>query len=153
MKKLHQQIWAKVKKEHEMYKGRANKHCKAITFKHRDLVQIHLRKETFPSKRKNKLMPRSDGPFKVLKKVNDNAHKLELLEDMSVSSIFNVGYLLPFLEDEEDGDDLRENHSQEGEDEANVMPTQVQVNLQILFSAHKPQQRGHGPCTESELQF
>jgi len=98
-------------------------------------------------------MPRSDGPFKVLKKVNDNAHKLELLEDMSVSSIFNVGYLLPFLEDEEDGDDLRENHSQEGEDEANVMPTQVQVNLQILFSAHKPQQRGHGPCTESELQF
>jgi len=120
-----------------MYKARTNKHRKVITFKPGDLVWIHLRKERFPSRRKNKLMPRSDGPFKVLEKVNDNAYKLELPEDMGVSSTFNVGDLTPYLEDKEDGVDIWENHIQEGEDEANIMPTLVQVNSQILVSAHK----------------
>jgi len=48
---------------------------------------------------------------------------------------------------------LRANHIREGEDEAITMPTQVQVNSQILLSAHKPQQRGLGPCTDLDLQF
>ena len=123
MKKLHQEIRAKIEKTNEMYKARANKHRKAITFKPGDLVWIHLRKERFPSRRKNKLMPRSDGPFKVLERVNDNAYKLELPGDMGVSSTFNVGDLTPYLDDEEEGDDLRANHIQEEEDEADVMPT------------------------------
>jgi len=38
MKKLHQQIRAKIEKTNEMYKARTNKHHKAITFKPRDLV-------------------------------------------------------------------------------------------------------------------
>jgi len=38
-----------------------------------------LRKQRLPSKRKNKLMPRDEGPFKVLEKVNDNAYKVDLL--------------------------------------------------------------------------
>jgi len=79
----------------------------------------------------------SYGPFKVLEKVNDNTYKLELPRDMGVSSTFNVGDLTPYLEDKEDGDNLRANYIQEGEDEVNVMPTQVQVNSQILLSAHK----------------
>jgi hypothetical protein len=28
--------------------------------------------------RKYKLMPRADGPFKIVEKINDNAYKLEL---------------------------------------------------------------------------
>jgi len=94
MKKLHQQIRANIEKTNEMYKARANKHCKAITFKPRDLVRLHLRKERFPSRR-NKLMPRGDGPFKVLETVNDNAYKLELPKDMGVSPTFNVGDRTP----------------------------------------------------------
>jgi len=59
-------------------------------------------------------MPRGDGSFKVLKKVNDNGYKLELSGDMGVSPTFNVGDLTPYLEDEDDGygDDLRANHNQ-----------------------------------------
>jgi len=73
MKKLHQQIRAKIEKTNEMYKVRANKHRKALTFKSRDLVWLHLRRERFPSWRRNNLMPRGDGPFKVIENVNNNA--------------------------------------------------------------------------------
>jgi len=64
-----------------------------------------------------------------------------------------VSDLTPYLEDKEDGDDLRANHIQEGVDEANVLATQVQVNSQILLSAQRLQQRGLGPCTNLELQL
>jgi len=46
-KKLHQHIRAKIEKNNEMYKARANKHRKAITFKPRDLRWLHLIKERF----------------------------------------------------------------------------------------------------------
>jgi len=39
---------------------------------------MHLRKEIFPSRRKNKLMERSDGPFEVIEMVGSNAYKLQL---------------------------------------------------------------------------
>ena len=45
---------------------------------------IHLRKEGFPLKRKNKLMPRADGPSEALEKINDNAYKVSLLGDYGV---------------------------------------------------------------------
>lgn len=35
-------------------------------------------------------MPRADGPFKVLEKINDNAYKLELPADFGVSPTFNI---------------------------------------------------------------
>jgi len=66
----------------------------------RDLVWIHLRKECFPSKRKNKLIPRFDGPFEVVKRVNDNVSKVDLLGDFRVSSTFNVAELSPYLHDD-----------------------------------------------------
>jgi len=98
-------------------------------------------------------MPRGDGPFKILEKVNDNTYKLELPGDMGVSPTFNVGDLTPYLNDEEDGDDLKANQIQEGEDEASAMPTQLQESSHILLNAPKLHQRGLGPCTDLELQF
>ena len=41
-----------------------------------DGVWLHLIKETFSSRRKNKLMVRGDGPFKIIEKGRENAYKL-----------------------------------------------------------------------------
>ena len=35
-------------------------------------------------------MPRVDGPFQILKKINDNAYQIDLQGKYDISSIFNV---------------------------------------------------------------
>ncbi|KAH7511103.1 hypothetical protein FEM48_ZijujUnG0048700 [Ziziphus jujuba var. spinosa] len=77
-----------------------------------DWVWLHLRKERFPKQRKSKLMPRGDGPFQVLERINENAYKLNLPGEYNVSATFNVAGLSPFAA----SDDfyLRENPFQEG---------------------------------------
>ena len=68
-----------------------------------------MRKERFSAKRCSKLLPREDGPFQVLKRINDNADKLDLPGKYDVSATFNVTDLRPF----DVGDDLRANPFQE----------------------------------------
>ena len=41
-------------------------------------------------------MPRGDGPFQVLERINDNAYKLDLPSEYNVSATFNVANLSPF---------------------------------------------------------
>ena len=89
-------------KQIEKYCKQANKHQKPTSFKEGDLVWIHLRKERFPSKRSSKLMPRADGPFRVLQQIGKNAYKMELLGDYRVLATFNVTHLSPYYEDQED---------------------------------------------------
>ena len=66
-------VRSKIEKANVAYQAQANKHKKRVVFQPGDLVWIHLRKERFPSKRKNKLTLRDDGPFEVLERMNDNA--------------------------------------------------------------------------------
>lgn len=96
MKKLHENVRAKVEKANEKYKNR-----RANSFELGDLVSLHLRNERFPGKRKLKLMSRSEDPSKVLENVGDNTYKLKFSGDYGVSSTFNVGDLFPYFEDEE----------------------------------------------------
>ena len=84
-----------------------------VRFEPGDLVWIHISKGRFPSKRKSKLMPRADGPFRIIEKVNDNAYKVDLPGDYNVSATFNVKDLSPYLDDDDDSD-LRTNHFQPG---------------------------------------
>jgi hypothetical protein len=67
-----------------------------VRFEPRDLVCIQLSKGRFPSKRKSKLMPRVDGPFRVVKRVNDNAYKVDIPGEYNVSTTFNVKDLSRF---------------------------------------------------------
>jgi len=119
MKKLHEQIRNQIEKTNEAYKAKANKHRKSLEFKPEDLVWLHLRKERFPSRRKNKLMARSDRPFEIIEMVGNNAYKLQLPGDMAVSVTFSVGDLSPYVEDSlEDPSDLIPNPPEEGEVDA-----------------------------------
>ena len=61
-------------------------------------------------------MPRGDGPFQVLERINDNAYKIDLPGEYGVSATFNVADLSPF--DFDEGLDLRTNHFKEGGDDA-----------------------------------
>ena len=66
-----------------------------------DLVWLHLCKERFPNERKSKLLPRADGPFKVLARYNNNTYKIDLPSNKyNVSDIFNIKDLSPYHGDE-----------------------------------------------------
>lgn len=100
MLKLHQQVHDRIVEVNAVYQRKSNKHKSPRIFKEGDMVWVNLRKERFPSKRKNKLMPRTDGPFKVTARVNDNAYKVELPGEYGVHATFNVGDLSPYLDDD-----------------------------------------------------
>lgn len=89
-------------KHNEQYNNRANKQRKRVVYKEDDLVWIHLRKERFPASGFGKLQPRADGPFRVIKRINDNAYKIELPGHYNVSATFNVADLSPYVGDQDD---------------------------------------------------
>jgi hypothetical protein len=73
-------------------------------------VWLHLRKERFPELRKSKLLPRADGPFKVLERIND---------DFGVSPTFNIADWKSYL-GEDDELESRMTQMQEVEDDEDI---------------------------------
>ena len=61
-----------------------------------------MRKERFLIQRCSKLCTRVDGPSKIIKKIGENAHKLELLDDYNILPTSNVKDLMSYH-----GEDLR----------------------------------------------
>lgn len=100
IRKLHAEVKSNIERANEKHKAYIDGKRREVHFKPGDLVWLHLSKERFPSKRKSKLDARSDGPFKVLEKINDNAYRLELPGDYGVSATFNIADLSPFFEAE-----------------------------------------------------
>jgi hypothetical protein len=132
MFKMHETTKENIERMNAKYKISGDKGRKQLDFEPGDLVWLHLRKERFPNLRKSKLMPRADGPFKVLKKINENAYKLDLTTDFEVSPTFNIADLKPYL-GEEDELESRMTQTQEGEDDVDIntsdtsTPTHIQI--------------------------
>ncbi|KAK1617504.1 hypothetical protein QYE76_023021 [Lolium multiflorum] len=102
MKKLHEDTRETIEQQVLRQATRLNMKKKARIFKEGDLVWLHLRKDRFPQERNSKLKPRGDGPFKVLKRINDNAYVIDIpTSKYLVSNTFNVSDLSPYHEDEE----------------------------------------------------
>ena len=119
MLELHATTKQNIERMNAKYKIAGDKGRRQLTFELGDLVWLHFRKERFPEMRKSKLMPRADGPFKVLQQINANAYKLDLPADFGVSPTFNIADLTPYL-GEEDELESRTTQMQEGEDDEDI---------------------------------
>jgi len=72
-------------------------------------------KRDVPSKRKSKLMPRSDRPIEVLEQIGSSPYNVDLPREYNVSATFNVADLSLYYVYYEALPSLRANSSQEGE--------------------------------------
>ncbi|RDY05036.1 hypothetical protein CR513_11154, partial [Mucuna pruriens] len=66
-----------------------------------------------------KLLPRGDGPFIVLHRVNDNAYILDKPQEYGGSTTFNIAYLSSFISSM-DNPNLRANFFQDGKPNVNL---------------------------------
>ncbi|XP_052487953.1 uncharacterized protein LOC128041692 [Gossypium raimondii] len=128
VKKLHQQVKENLEQRTQQYTKQANKGRKRVIFDVGDWVWVHFRKERFSAQRRSKLLPRGDGPFQVLEKVNDNSYKLDLPGEYNVSATFNISDLTPY----DDSTDLRTNPFPEGGDDVRTLTPTKQTDPEVL---------------------
>ena len=98
------------------------------------------------------MLPWGDGPFRVLKKINDNAYKIDLPASYGVSTTFHVADLSPFIR--EDTLESRTTPFQEGEDDmttssTNMSQPPIQVTPTQVSPTSTPAQAFGGPITRS----
>jgi hypothetical protein len=139
--KMHETTKHNIEKMTEKYKVVGSNGKREVKLEQVDLVRLHLRKDYFSDSRKSKLMPRADGPFKIIKKINDNAYKVELPSKFGVSYIFNISDLRLYS-GEEDALESRTTSIQEGEDEEDITPS----------DAHNPPLDTQDPITRARAQ-
>jgi len=117
---LHSQVKETIERRVKKQQEDGNKGRKEVIFQEGDWVWLHLRKERFPTQRKSKLLPRGDGPFQVIRRINNNAYELDLPPRYNISNSFNVCDLSPF---DVGFKNLWSNSLQEGEDDEGVTTT------------------------------
>ena len=128
VKKIHEKARLNIERRTEQYVKHANKGRNKVIFQPGDWMWLHMRKERFLVQRRSKLLPRGDGPFQVLERINDNAYKLDLPDEYNVSATFNVVDLSPF----DAGDDLRTNPFQEdGNDESMATKEREPISVPV----------------------
>ncbi|KAK4841756.1 hypothetical protein QYF36_009976 [Acer negundo] len=79
VKQIHEKTRQNIERRTEQYANQANKGH-----------GFHMRKERFPVQRLSILLPRGDGPFQVIERINDNAYKLDLPGEYNISASFNM---------------------------------------------------------------
>jgi hypothetical protein len=98
MKNLHENTRKTIKDHVNCHTAMINKNKTPRIFEEGNLVWFHLSKDRFPHERNTKLKPRSDGPIKVLKRINDNAYVIDIpTSKYLINNTFNIKDLSPFM--------------------------------------------------------
>jgi hypothetical protein len=97
MKNLHDNTQKTIEEHVNRHTAKINKNKTPHIFEEGDLVWIHFSKDWFPHDQNSKLKPQCDGPFKVLRHINDNAYIIDIpTSKYLVSNTFNIKDLSPF---------------------------------------------------------
>ena len=144
VKTLHEKVREQIERKNNQRTTQANKGQKYVTFEPGDWVWVHFRKERFSEQRKSKLLPRGDGPFQVVEKINDNAYKLDLPGEYNVSTTFNVSDLSLF----DAGTDSRMNPFEEGGDDV-IQEPQATKSSPTSSPGKDPLKVEGGPMTRA----
>ncbi|GKV21557.1 hypothetical protein SLEP1_g31527 [Rubroshorea leprosula] len=61
-----------------------------------DMVMVRIRPKRYRRRSNKKLHSRCAEPYKIIKKIISNAYVLDLLDDMGINNIFNIGDLTSY---------------------------------------------------------
>lgn len=90
MKKMHEKVRISLEKKNQEMVKRVNQERKQLVLESGDWAWVHLQKDRFLTQIKAKLMSRGYGPFQVIKRINDNAYKIDLPLEHQVHNNFNM---------------------------------------------------------------
>nr|GEX02401.1 transposon Ty3-I Gag-Pol polyprotein [Tanacetum cinerariifolium] len=129
----HEVVRANITEANAKYKITAAEHRRKKLFQVRDEVMVFLRKECFLVGTYSKLEPKKYGPYKVLRKINDNSYVVDLPNTMSISKTFNVLDIYEFhFEDVNKGKHSRTSSSKERRDNEDTINKLVEEYMENL---------------------
>lgn len=114
---VHAATHARLESSTTKYKQAADKHRQRLVFDIGDFVWVYLTRDRLPAQAYNKLKSEKIGPVEVLERINDNAYRLRLPDDINTSDVFNVKYLSHYVA-EASTSDSRSNLSYPGSPDA-----------------------------------
>ena len=79
---LQKEVRARLEKSNARYKAAADKRKREKIFEERDMIMVYLRKERIHDESYNKLKLRKYGPFRIVRKINNNAYVVDLPSNM-----------------------------------------------------------------------